>query len=146
MTVGADPEASTFLTAFTEWVEACWFSERDAADHRLDAVLGFPADVVLVNAMAVLGRLTVAFAPATADEVAGALAQHLVVRRPDPAREALIRDVVAAAAGPSGGRLAVVRLHGGEAVTRAALECASFLAQVAADREGVVPSSILRGL
>ncbi|MDQ3946753.1 MAG: hypothetical protein M3357_16685 [Actinomycetota bacterium] len=50
-----------------------------------------------------------------------------------------------AGAGPAarGGLLA---RHGSEAVTGAALECASFLAQVLANREGVVPSSILRDL
>ena len=70
-------------------MEACWFAEREAADDRLQAMLGFPADVVLVGSLSVLAR------------------------------------------------------HGAESVTGAALECASVLAQAMANRQGVVPSSIL---
>lgn len=139
----ADPDRSTFLAAFAEWVEACWFSERDAADRRLEAVLGLPADVLLVNAMAVLGRLMEAFS-AAGDDMAAALAEHLVAGS-DAARQALIRDVVLAAAAAPAARRPLLARHGLEAVTGAALECASFLAQVLAEREGVVPSSVIQG-
>ena len=51
------PELDAFVAAFGEWVEACWFAEHDRAPGRLEAVLAFPPDVVLVGALWVLRRL-----------------------------------------------------------------------------------------
>ena len=141
---GAESNPGAFVAAFAEWVEACWFDEREVTGARLDAVLGFGPEVVLAGSVAVLGRLVDASAT-PAGEVAGALAQHLVVSGPDPGRQALIREVVLAAGSPAGRRALVGRRDSG-AVTRTALECASYLAQVLAEQEGVVPSSILRDL
>jgi len=124
-------------------VEACWFAEREAADDRLQAVLGFPADVVLVGSLSVLARLLEAFAPGGQAEMAAALADHLLITGPDPQRETLIRDVVLGAGAGPPARLALLARHGAESVTGAALECASVLAQAMANRQGVVPSSIL---
>jgi hypothetical protein len=137
----------SFVEAFAEWVEACWFAEREAADARLEAVLRFPADQVLTGSLAVLARLLPTFAPAGETEVAGALVEHLLITGPDPKREALIRDVVLGAGSGAGrGPGALVARHGTEAVTGTALECASVLAQAMANRQGVVPSSILLDL
>ena len=124
-------------------MEACWFAEREAADDRLQAMLGFPADVVLVGSLSVLARLLEAFAPGGQAEMAAALADHLLITGPDPQRETLIRDVVLGAGAGPPARLALLARHGAESVTGAALECASVLAQAMANRQGVVPSSIL---
>lgn len=139
-----DPDAASFLPTFAEWVEACWFAEHDAADRRLEAVLRLPPDTVLVGSMVVLGRLMESFATAPED-IAAALVAHLVVGS-DGARAAVIRDVVLATGAEPADHRPLLARHGPEAVTRAALECASFLAQAIAEREGVVPSSIVRGL
>ena len=144
--MGAESDVPAFVVAFSEWVEACWFDERDMTGRRLDAVLGFPADVVLVGSLSLLARLMEAFAAAGAEAVAAAVAHHLIVTGPDPERQALIRDVVLAAGSTPAARGSLLGPHDSEAITRAALECASFLTQVLADREGVVPSSILRDL
>lgn len=76
----------------------------------------------------------------------GALADHLIITGPDPAREALIRAVVDAAGAAPAARREVLMTHGSEAVTAAALECSSVLAQALANRWGVVPSNILEDL
>jgi hypothetical protein len=144
--MGAESDVAAFVIAFTEWVEACWFDERDLTARRLDAVLRFSADVVLVGSLSLLGRLVEASGSGGPEAVAAALAQHLIVTGPDPERQALIRDVVVAAGAKPAARAALLARHGSEAVTRGALECASFLTQVLADREGVVPSSIVRDL
>jgi hypothetical protein len=93
------PDLAPFVVAFSEWVEACWFSEQDAADRCLEG--------------------------------------------PDPQREHLIGDVVRGANASPPVRAAILERHGSEAVTGAALECASVLAQAMAERDGVIPSSIL---
>lgn len=138
----AEPLSDSFIGAFSEWVEACWFGEREAADRRLAAVLAFPADVVVVGSLSLLARLLEDFDRSEGD-VAAALVHHLVVTGPDPERGALIGDVVHAAVSPPAARAAILGRHGVEAVASAALECASFLAQAAANRHGVVPSSII---
>ena len=51
------PELDAFVAAFGEWVEACWFAEHDRAPARLEALLAFAPDVVLVGALWILGRL-----------------------------------------------------------------------------------------
>lgn len=140
------------MPAFGEWVEACWFAEHDRAAARLDALLAFPPDVVLVGALTVLGRLLElsdprGFAPALGDtgDVGAALADHLLITGPDPARAALIRAVVAGA-GPGADpavRRDLLASYGREAVTAAALECSSVLAQALANRGGGVPSNVL---
>jgi hypothetical protein len=139
-------DLDAFVAAFSEWVEACWFAERDGADERLEAVLAFAPDVVLVGALAVLDRLLEINGPAAGPDVAGALAEHLLITGPDPEREALIRAVVTGAGAAPAVRLELLRAHGAERVTGAALECASVLAQALANRHGVVPSSILEEL
>ena len=144
--MGADSDLAAFVEAFSEWVEACWFDERDVTSRRLDAVLRFSPDIVLVGSLSLLARLVAAVASAGEEGVGAALAQHLIITGPDPEREAVIRDVVLGAGAGPAARADVLARHGSEAVTRAALECASFLTQVLADREGVVPSSILRDL
>jgi hypothetical protein len=141
------------VAAFGEWVEACWFAEHDQAEARLEALVAFPPDVVLVGALWLLGRLLEVndprgLAPALGDagDVGAALVEHLLITGPDPAREALIRAVVsAAAAGPEARRELLVA-YGPEAVEGAALECSSVLAQALANRWGVVPSNILEDL
>ena len=102
--IDAEPELDAFVAAFGEWVEACWFAEHDRAESRLEAVVAFPPDVVLVGALWILRRLLEVndprgLAPALGDagDVGAALAEHLLITGPDPAREALIRAVVAAA-------------------------------------------------
>ena len=144
------PEIDAFVAAFGEWVEACWFAEHDRAPGRLEAVLAFPPDVVLVGALWVLRRLVElsdprALAPALGDgvDLGAALAEHLLITGPDPAREALIRAVVVAAAGGPELRREVLVTYGAEAVEATALECASVLAQALANRWGVVPTNIL---
>jgi hypothetical protein len=147
------PDLDAFVAAFGEWVEACWFAERDRAEARLEAVAGFAPDVVLVGSLWILGRLLElndprGLAPALGDpgEVAGALAEHLLITGPDPDREALIRAVVAAAAAGAEACRAVLETYGTEPVEAAALECSSVLAQALANRWGVVPSNILEDL
>jgi hypothetical protein len=142
----AEPDLVSFARAFSEWVEACWFGERDAADRGLDTVLAFPANVVFTGSLALLARLLEAFAPAGAADVAAALAQHLIITGPDPEREALIRDVVVAAGSTSAAGAALAERYTVEEITGAALECASLFAQAVANRHGVVPSSILEDL
>jgi hypothetical protein len=153
------PDLDAYVAAFGEWVEACWFAEYDPAQARLEALLAFPPDVVLVGALWILARLVELSDPRglAADigdvggtgvdgDVAGALAEHLIITGPDPAREALIRAVVGAAgAGPAARRELLVT-YGPEAVEGAALECSSVLAQALANRWGVVPSNILEDL
>jgi hypothetical protein len=165
---GDPPELDAFVAAFGEWVEACWFAEHDRAQTRLEALLAFPPDVVLVGALWILGRLLEVSDPRgltsglgdagppageTADgedlpgqDVGGALARHLLITGPDPAREALIRAVVAGAGAGPGARMELLRSYGPEAVEGAALECSSVLAQALANRWGVVPSNILEDL
>jgi hypothetical protein len=141
-----EADVRSFVLAFSEWVEACWFDEREAASRRLEAVLALPPEVVLVGALSVLGRLLERIGPAGDSDVGAALAHHLIVTGPDPEREALIGDVVAAARSTPAARAALLGRHDAGAITAAALECASFLAQAEAERQGVVPSSILEGL
>jgi hypothetical protein len=144
------PELDAFVAAFGEWVEACWFAEHDRAPGRLEAVLAFPPDVVLVGALWVLRRLLElsdprGVAPALGDtaDVAAALVDHLLITGPDPGREQVIRAVVVAAGGGPEARRAVLATYGAEAVEAAALECSSVLAQALANRWGVVPTNIL---
>ena len=144
------PDLDAFVAAFGEWVEACWFAEHDRAPGRLEALLAFPPDVVLVGALWVLRRLLElsdprGLAPALGDrdDVAAALAAHLLITGPDPSREELIRAVVAAAGGGPELRREVLAAYGAEAVEAAALECSSVLAQALANRWGVVPTNIL---
>jgi hypothetical protein len=157
--IDALPDLDAYVAAFGEWVEACWFAEDDRARARLEALLAFPPDVVLVGALWILARLLELSDPrglasgsvvdsevAGAPDMAGALAEHLIITGPDPAREALIRAVVeGAGAGPEA-RLELLMRYGSEAVEGAALECASVLAQALANRWGVVPSNILEDL
>jgi hypothetical protein len=144
------PELDAFVAAFGEWVEACWFAEHDRAPGRLEAVLAFPPDVVLVGALWVLRRLLElsdprGVAPALGDtaDVAAALVDHLLITGPDPGREQVIRAVVVAAGGGPEARREVLATYGAEAVEAAALECSSVLAQALANRWGVVPTNIL---
>ena len=154
------PELDAFVAAFGEWVEACWFAEHDRAPGRLEAMLAFPPDVVLVGALTILRRLLElsdprGLAPAPGDardlsggdigdpDIGGALAEHLLITGPDPARETLIRAVVLAAGGGPQARREVLLTYGAEAVEGTAIECASVLAQALANRWGVVPSNIL---
>jgi hypothetical protein len=134
-------------------VEACWFAEDDRAPARLEAVVAFPADVVLVGSLEILRRLLELSDPrglnpalGTAGDVGGALAEHLLITGPDPARERLIRAVVAGAAAAPAVRRELLLTYGSEAVTAAALECSSVLTQALANRWGVVPSNILEDL
>ncbi len=147
------PDLDAFVAAFGEWVEACWFAEHDRAGPRLEAVLAFPPDVVLVGALWILGRLLERSDPrglapglGSVGDVAGALAEHLLITGPDPAREALIRAVVVGAVAAPETRRELLRAYGSEAVTGAALECSSVLAQALANRWGVVPTNILEDL
>lgn len=153
---GPQPELDAFVGAFGEWVEALWFAEHDRAQTRLEALVAFPPDVVLVGALWILARLLEVsdprgLAPALGqagddddgDDVGGALARHLLITGPDPPREALIRAVVAAAGAGPAARMELLRRYGPEAVEGAALECASVLTQALANRWGVVPSNIL---
>ena len=146
------------MAAFGEWVEACWFAEHDRAPGRLEAMLAFPPDVVLVGSLELLRRLLelsdprgLASGPGASDavpdgDVGGALAAHLLITGPDPPREALIRAVVAGAGAAPDVRRKMLLTYGPEAVTGAALECSSVLAQALANRWGVVPSNILQDL
>jgi len=151
--IDAQPDLDAFVAAFGEWVEACWFAEQDRAQARLEALVGLSPDVILVGSLWLLGRLLEVndprgLAPALGDagDVGAALAEHLLITGPDPAREALIRAVVAAAgAGPEARRELLVT-YGPEAVEGAALECSSVLTQALANRWGVVPSNILEDL
>jgi hypothetical protein len=151
--IDAVPGLDAFISAFGEWVEACWFAEHDRAVARLEAVVAFPPEVVLVGALWILRRLLEVndprgWAPAIGDtgDVGGALAEHLIITGPDPAREALIRAVVAAAGAGPEARRALLVTYGAEAVEATALECSSVLAQALANRWGVVPSNILEDL
>src|ERR1044072_116975 len=135
------PELQPFVAAFGEWVEACWFAEQDRAETRLEALLAFPPDVVLVGALTVLARLLEwsdprGFAPGLggAGDIGAALAEHLLVTGPDPAREALIRAVVARAGAAPAARRELLSTYGSEAVTAAALECSPVLAQARGNR------------
>jgi hypothetical protein len=150
--IGDFSDLDAFVPAFGEWVEACWFAEHDRATARLEALLAFPPDVVLVGALTVLTRLLElsdprGFAPAlgNAGDVGAALANHLLITGPDPERAALIRAVVAGAspAADPAVRRELLAAYGSEAVTAAALECSSVLAQALANRWGVVPSNVL---
>ncbi len=134
-------------------MEACWFAEQDRAEARLEALVAFPPDVVLVGALWILRRLLEVndprgFAPALGDagDVGAALAEHLLITGPDPARETLIRAVVAAATASPEARRALLATYGTEAVEATALECSSVLAQALANRWGVVPTIILEDL
>ena len=55
--IDAPPDLDAFVAAFGEWVEACWFAEHDRAPARLEALLAFPPDVVLVGSLELLRRL-----------------------------------------------------------------------------------------
>ena len=143
------------MAVFGEWVEACWFAEHDRAPGRLETLLAFPPDVVLVGSLELLGRLLDLSDPrglgagagdAVEGDVGGALAEHLLISGPDPPREALIRAVVAGAGASVDLRRQLLLTYGTEAVTGAALECSSVLAQALANRWGVVPSNILEDL
>jgi hypothetical protein len=143
-------DLDAFVATFGEWVEACWFAEQERAENRLEAVVAFPPDVVLVGALTVLGWLLEradprGFSPALGNtgDVAGALAEHLLITGPDPAREALIRAVVMGAGAAPAARRELLLTFGAEAVTAAALECASVLTQALANRWGVVPTNVL---
>jgi hypothetical protein len=151
--IDAQPDLDAFVTAFGEWVEACWFAEAEGAETRLEALVAFPPDVVLVGALWILRRLLevndprgVAPAIGDAGDVGGALAEHLLITGPDPPREALIRAVVAAAGAGPEARRTLLKTYGTEAVEAAALECSSVLAQALANRWGVVPTNILEDL
>ncbi|HVW31500.1 MAG TPA: hypothetical protein VHL53_03075 [Acidimicrobiia bacterium] len=144
------PELDDFVTAFGEWVEACWFAENDRAGARLEVLLAFPPDVVLVGALWILARLLErtdprGLAPVLGDsaDVGSALVQHLLITGPDPEREQVITAVVAAAGSGPAARRELLAAYGPEAVEAAALECSSVLAQALANRWGVVPSNIL---
>ena len=143
--IDESPELQAFVAAFSEWVEACWFAEQASAEVRLEALLAFPPDVVLVGALTILSRLLELSDPRgfDVDDVGGALAEHLLITGPDPAREALIRAVVARAGAAPAARRELLVTYGTEAVTAAALECSSVLAQALANRWGVVPSIVL---
>ena len=152
------PDIDAFIAAFGEWVEACWFAEHDRAPDRLEALLAFPPDVVLVGSLELLRRLLELSDPRglatglgdTGDlidgDIGGALAEHLLITGPDPPRETLIRAVVAGADASPDVRRELLLTYGPEAVTGAALECSSVLAQALANRWGVVPSNILEDL
>lgn len=146
MRSGSDPE---FRRAFTEWVEALWFDERDDANRALERLVDLPPEVVLAGSLSLLTRLREAFISRSLEpELAAALAEHLVIGREDPDRAGLIADVMAMA-GPDTDprtRAAVVNRRGGAAVTGAALECSSLLIQVVAERLGVIPSVVLEDL
>ena len=151
--IDSQPDLEAFVAAFGEWVEACWFAEQDRAASRLQAVVAFPPDVVLVGALWILRRLLEVndprgLAPALGEvgDVGGALAEHLLITGPDPDREALIRAVVAAVAAGPDARRALLATYGTEAVEATALECSSVLAQALANRWGVVPTNILEDL
>ncbi|HEV7863158.1 MAG TPA: hypothetical protein VGR20_10675 [Acidimicrobiia bacterium] len=151
-------DLDAFVAAFGEWVEACWFAEQDRAQVRLEALLAFPPDVVLVGALWILSRLLELSDPRDLEggdleggdlgggDLGAALAEHLLITGPDPARETLIRAVVVGAGAGPQGRLELLRTYGPEAVEGAALECSSVLAQTLANRWGVVPSNILEDL
>jgi len=138
-----------FRSAFTEWVEALWFDERDDANRNLERLVDLPPEVVMAGSLSLLTRLREAFISRSLEpELAGALAEHLVIGRDDPDRAELIADVMAMA-GPGSdpaSRVAVVNYRGGAAVTGAALECSSLLVQVIAERLGVIPSVVLEDL
>jgi hypothetical protein len=153
LTIDALPDLDAFVAAFGEWVEACWFAEDDRARARLDAVVAFPADVVLVGSLELLRRLLELSDPRgaspaldSAADVGRALAEHLLITGPDAARERLIRAVVAGVASAPAVRRELLLTYGSEAVTAAALECSSVLTQALANRWGVVPSNILQDL
>lgn len=138
-----------FRRAFTDWVEALWFDEREEANRALEMLVDLPPEVVLAGALSLLTRLREAFVSRSLEpELAGALAEHLMVGRDDPERADLIAEVMSMA-GPDAdpaGRAAVVAHRGGAAVTGTALECSSLLTQVVAERLGVIPSVVLDDL
>jgi hypothetical protein len=135
----AEPSGCSFGECFGEWVEACFFGEQDRAAEHLDAVLDRPAVVLEAHSLAVIARMLEPFAALPEDEVAAALAEHLM-SRPGSDRAALIAAVVHHARSPR----EPIPDNPDEAA--AALECASFLVQLAAERKGVVPTSILKDL
>jgi hypothetical protein len=148
--IGDLSDLDAFVPAFGEWVEACWFAEQERAVARLEALLAFPPDVVLVGALTVLSRLLElsdprGFAPPLGDagDLGQALAEHLLITGPDPERERLIRAVVSGAGASPAARRELLATYGAEAVTAAALECSSVLAQALANRWGVVPTNVL---
>ncbi len=115
--------------------------------------MAFPPDVVLVGSLELLRRLLELSDPrglnpalGSVADVGGALAEHLLITGPDPARERLIRAVVAGVAAAPAVRRELLLTYGSEAVTAAALECSSVLTQALANRWGVVPSNILEDL
>lgn len=138
--------AAGFVATLAEWVDAVWFAEPAIADEQLAKLVAFPPETVLAGSVAVLARLLEAYFPGPPAAVAAALAGHLIFGPPDPDREALIADVLTAACSTPLARHALLARHGPEAVERTALECASVLAQAEANRQGVIPSSILLAL
>ena len=128
-----------FAKCFGEWVEACFFGEQERAAEQLDEVLDRPAVVLEAQSLAVIARMLEPFEGASEEELAAALSAHLLAR-PSAEREALIASVIHHARAPR----EPIPDDVDEAAT--ALECASFLVQLAAEREGVVPTSILKGL
>lgn len=148
MTAGSRDE-TRFRKAFTDWVEALWFGEREEATRNLEILVELPPEVVLGAALDTLTRLREAFVSRSLEpDLAGALARHLLVAGDDPDRAALIAEVVGMAAPEANpaARADVVARRGGAAVTGAALECASLLTQVVAERLGVIPSVVLEDL
>ncbi|MGH8999866.1 MAG: hypothetical protein ACRDY7_10815 [Acidimicrobiia bacterium] len=143
--MAASSPVPAFADTFCEWVEALWFGERDAATARLEALVALPGEVVLAGALGVVRLLVGGRDP---EAVAEAVASHLIVGRPDPPRRALIADVVRMGApGTSPAeRTVLLARHGAAVVSASALECASFLTQVEAERQGVIPSAVLAGL
>ena len=161
--MGQVPDIDAFVAAFGEWVEACWFAEHDRAPARLELLLAFPPDVVLVGSLELLRRLLELSDPrglasgpgpsgdviagaVTDGDIGGALAEHLLITGPDAPREALIRAVVTGAGASPAERRNLLMTYGPEAVAGAALECSSVLAQALANRWGVVPTNILEDL
>ena len=111
--IDALPDLDAYVTAFGEWVEACWFAEQDRTQARLEALLAFPPDVVLVGALWILSRLLelsdprgLAIGDVVDDDVtagpdlAGALAAHLIITGPDmPGGELKVSAETAATGG-----------------------------------------------
>lgn len=130
---------ASFADCFGEWVEAVFFGEPERAAEQLDEVLDRPAVVLEAQSLAIIARMLEPFVGVSEQEVAEALAAHLM-SRPDAERRALIAAVVHHARFPR----EPIPDDPDEAAT--ALECASFLVQLAAERKGVVPTSILKDL
>jgi hypothetical protein len=141
--------APPFGECFGEWVEACWLGEQDRAAESLDAVLDRPAVVLEAQSLAVVARMLEPFAAVPESDIADALVEHLMTRPDAPGfggvprdtqRAALIAAVVHLARSPRS------PLADDPDEAAAALECASFLVQLAAERKGVLPTSIVRSL